>query len=1056
MPTNILLVDDHAIVRKGILLLLEDDDDLEVIGEAENGEQAIVLTRELSPDVIIMDISMSGINGIEATRQISKEFPETKILALSIHSEKHYVQDMLQSGADGYILKESVPEDLIRGIHAVINGEGYLSPSITGIVVSGFRDKLSYQHYESKTDNNILLTKLHQPTISNKHVHRIRLIQSLDSNRNLPLQLIIAPAGYGKTTLISCWLKHNDWPSIWLSIDKMDNDLHQFLRYLTHAIQKQFPDSLSKFNLLINLPKLPSNEVLTNNLINEIEDIGQDFIFVLDDFHLIKENLIHDLLSSILRYPPQNLHLIIIGRKPPFFPLHTLRVQEKCHEIHMIDLKFNEQETRKYLQRSFDKKIDMESLTYWTEKTEGWITALQLTVLAKNQQPTLITNFEEKHIDTQYIMEYLFSEVVAQVDPKIYQFLLCTSISNRFCVPLCIAICPTETGSMQNSCLSSNIIDYLKNENLFLIDLDGQNFWFRYHHLFQDLLYDRLRNEFSLEHRVSLHDKASRWFEKNNFIEDAIYHRIKARDPEGAAKILEKNQVYEQDNDRWRNVQRWLNLLPAEIKYHHPHLLLTQAWIYHDLFQLNKISEIINKMESLGTEITFDDTSIREMNFFKAILLYWEGKADASLKLLSSIKNSRSKMQHRFDGICEQYYCVASHFVGQGKTALESINNLLLTKPSLNDVILSRTLMARAFINMLSGHLTLVTQDAQSVMEISDNKARVKSWGNYLQASRAFFSNHLEIAISHFKSILDDRYNILTRVVIDAFSGLALCYQLMNRPDTAKEFVEQLIDFTLEINDPQFQILAHSLQARIAVAQDDLEPASLWLKEFNQTSFNPDMFIWIEVPTITQARVLITISSDESLEQACQLLETFIQTVEASHNTFQKIIVLPLLAITYSKQGHVNKSIEVTKEAVKLSRTGDWIQPFIESGSAMCELINNLMLQDETLTTEELNYIKKILTAFIVKEPVTKSETSSFADKSLSSTPSVSMDNLLTNREIEILMLLKQRFSNKEIGEQLFISMETVKSHLKKIYTKFDVGDRKEAVNKADELGFFD
>ena len=140
MQTRILLIDDHAILRKGLRLLLEKQDDFTVVGEAEEGEAGIALIHEFSPDIVVMDITMPGLNGIEATKRITAEYPDTRIIALSIHSERKFVEDMLQAGAAGYILKESVPEDLVRGIRAVMRGAGYLSPSITGIVVSRYRE----------------------------------------------------------------------------------------------------------------------------------------------------------------------------------------------------------------------------------------------------------------------------------------------------------------------------------------------------------------------------------------------------------------------------------------------------------------------------------------------------------------------------------------------------------------------------------------------------------------------------------------------------------------------------------------------------------------------------------------------------------------------------------------------------------------------------------------------------------------------------------------------------------------------------------------------------
>jgi len=138
---KILLVDDHALLRKGISLLLQEENEITVVGEASNGEDALVQVKALNPDIVVMDISMPKLNGIEATKQIVMTSPEIKVIALSIHSAKHCVEGMLDAGAAGYLLKESLPEELIQAIFVVMDEKMYLSSAVTDIVVSGFRNR---------------------------------------------------------------------------------------------------------------------------------------------------------------------------------------------------------------------------------------------------------------------------------------------------------------------------------------------------------------------------------------------------------------------------------------------------------------------------------------------------------------------------------------------------------------------------------------------------------------------------------------------------------------------------------------------------------------------------------------------------------------------------------------------------------------------------------------------------------------------------------------------------------------------------------------------------
>ena len=139
MSIRILIADDHEIVREGLRSLLEKQPDMEVIAEAENGRTTVALSRKFKPDVVIMDITMPDLNGIEATRQIVTESTGVKVLALSMHSTRKLVTEMLSAGASGYLLKHSAFEELGRALHTVMGNQIYLSPKIAGVVVDDYQ-----------------------------------------------------------------------------------------------------------------------------------------------------------------------------------------------------------------------------------------------------------------------------------------------------------------------------------------------------------------------------------------------------------------------------------------------------------------------------------------------------------------------------------------------------------------------------------------------------------------------------------------------------------------------------------------------------------------------------------------------------------------------------------------------------------------------------------------------------------------------------------------------------------------------------------------------------
>ena len=149
MTCRILLADDHKIVRDGLKALIGKEAGMEVVAEADTGRKALQLSRKTNPDVVIMDVSMPDLNGIDATKQILNDVPQVKVVALSMHSQRQFVEGMLNAGVSGYLLKDSAFEELTNAVRTVMTGRLYLSPDITGVVVS------EYLRYRQASDDRL-------------------------------------------------------------------------------------------------------------------------------------------------------------------------------------------------------------------------------------------------------------------------------------------------------------------------------------------------------------------------------------------------------------------------------------------------------------------------------------------------------------------------------------------------------------------------------------------------------------------------------------------------------------------------------------------------------------------------------------------------------------------------------------------------------------------------------------------------------------------------------------------------------------------------------------
>ncbi len=379
--STLLLVDDHLLMRKGLRVLLEQEADFTVIGEAGNGQEAIEQVRQLKPDIVVMDINMPDLNGIDATRQILSESPDCKVLALSMHSGKQFVEEMLSAGAAGYLLKESAPEELVAALNAFQAGKGYLSADITEIVLSKFRNESPDK--KSNGNKNLIKqisSKLILPSLPAKLVHREALISQLNKGVEKKLTLVTAPAGYGKSTLVSDWLRQCNHPYSWLSVAQEDNDLDQFLTCLLAAVRKLFPNAGEHLQPHLEVANLPPVSILAGALLADLEKISSPFVLAVDNLHLTREKAIHDLLSQVLLSPIRVMHLVLIDRKNPFLPLSTLRANNDLNEIRMKDLRFSPQEITTFLEQALGQSVAPETTASWTERTEGWVTGLQLAI----------------------------------------------------------------------------------------------------------------------------------------------------------------------------------------------------------------------------------------------------------------------------------------------------------------------------------------------------------------------------------------------------------------------------------------------------------------------------------------------------------------------------------------------------------------------------------------------------------------------------------------------------------------------------------------------------
>jgi len=907
----------------------------------------------------------------------------------------------------------------------------------------------------------IIQTKLYRPPLQADFIPRPQLLEQLDGWQQRPLTLVSASAGYGKSTLVSSWLESLDHPTAWLSLDEHDNNLELFLAYFLASVQTSFPDSVDETFALLGGAELPPLHILGNSLTNELDQLTQRLVLVLDDYHVISDPRIDELLSEMLKHPPRPLHLVVATRTDPLINLNQLRALGQVTEIRTQQLRFSVLDTIELLEQLLRTEVDKEAASLLEERTEGWVTGIRLAALSMHHRDNAQKMLRRLATEQRYVWDYLISEVLFALKPDIQDFLIKTAILDRFCASLCDAILGDgDAASMTlpetHAAGSQEILEALQQENLFIIPLDGQRRWFRYHHLFQQLLLVELNKRYSADEIAVFHLKASAWYNQTGLVDEALQHALEAGDDFTAAQVLEENARTLLDEDRWHVLERWMARLPDSVIRQRPRLLIAKAWVRFHQFALQSIPPLLKLAESILEDDVTAQPLWGEVDFFWGHRWYWLGQSTRSLDALNRALEKIPKAHHLARGETEVFWSLASQMSGQKEEAIQSLNRWLYDEQEPHPGRQTKLLGTPTFIYMLSGEFHEAAPLAQQLHEMATrhNNRYIRAWTSYIHGHIHFYWNDLDNAARHFDKAVSDRYILHTAGALDSLVGLVLTFQALGQPDSAEAAASLLLEFAKEKNYPAAVTIARSCQARLSLMQGDLESAVRWLEMADLAPDPGVMFFWLEVPHITQCRILVAQGSEASLQEAGEKLAVYEKINTTQNNTHQLIDILLLQSLVYQKQSQSEKALATVARAITLAEPGGLIRPFLDLGPEMAELLVRL-----SQTGVALAYVGRILAAFPDEMKDEKAlQVADGADSSIAATTvaqgtSASLVEPLTPRELDVLALLAQGLTNKEIAQRLVISHGTVRQHAYNLYQKLQVNTRQQAVMKAVDLG---
>jgi len=861
-------------------------------------------------------------------------------------------------------------------------------------------------------------------------VSRPRLLERLNEGLHRKLILISAPAGFGKTTLVSQWLAGGARPAAWLSLDEGENDLTRFLTYLVAAVQTLAATIGAGVVSALLSPQPPPPASILTALLNDLTTISDQFVLVLDDYHLLDAKAVDQALTYLVEHLPPQMHLVIVTREDPQLPLARLRARGHLTEVRAVDLRFTPSEAAAFLNQVMGLTLSAEDIAALERRTEGWIAGLQFAALSLQGQPdatSFIRSFTGSH---HFVLDYLVEEVLGQQPERIQTFLLRTSILDRLCGPLCDAVLLDASASGQAT------LEYLEHANLFIIPLDNERCWYRYHQLFADLLRLRLHQSIASstgdegKSIAELHIRASQWYEDHDLEIEAFHHAAAAHDVERAERLMEGEGIPLHFRGAVAPVLHWLESLPKAVLDTRPSLWVRYASLLLVNGQTTGVEEKLQAAEAALQGSEPDDMTrdlVGQIAADRATLALTQYEAETMLA------QSRRALEYLHpDNLAVRataHWTLGVAYFLQGDRARARrayTETIALSQAAGESFTTILATLGLGNIQEADNQLSLAAETYRRVLQLlGDQPLPLASEAHLALARICYEWNDLEAALAHGRQSLQ-----LARQFDRAIDRFVLCEVLLARLQLAQGDVAGAAALLAEAGQSARQHNFVDRLPEVAAAQ-----VLLLLGQGNLAAA-AHLAQMHELP-ISQARVHLA-QGDPSA--ALAMLSSWREQVEARGWQDERLKVMVLQAVALRAHGEQDQAVHLLCDALSLAEPGGFIRLFVDEGRPMAHL-----LSEAAAIGLMPDYIGKLLSVCEAEQQ--KSENNSYPP------PAQPLIEPLSQRELEVLHLMAQGLSNQEMSERLFLALSTVKGHNRNIFGKLQVQRRTEAVARARELG---
>jgi LuxR family maltose regulon positive regulatory protein len=865
-------------------------------------------------------------------------------------------------------------------------------------------------------------------------VLRPRLLHRLNAGLRYTsgVSLISASAGFGKTTLVSEWVARCDDSVAWLSLDEGDNDPARFLMYLVAALQTLEPQLGANVLAALQSPQPPPSDVLLTALLNELAALPERAVLVLDDYHALDSPPVDQLLTFLIDHLPPRLHLVIATREDPNLPLARLRARGQLTELRAGDLRFTPEEAAEFLNHTMGLDLAADDVAALESRTEGWIAGLQLAALSmqgRSDTASFIGSFTGSH---RFVLDYLVEEVWRRQPAEVQSFLLRTAILDRLCGPLCEAVLLTPAGSGEVT------LAYLERANLFIVPLDNERRWYRYHHLFGELLRKRLGQSLSAEEVAALHIRASQWYEEHGLGLEAFQHATAANDLDRAERLMVDKSMPLHYRGAVNVILQWLAALPASVLDARPRLRVRSATMALMAGQTTGVEEKLQAAEAALQNAELNDQTrdlIGQIACARATLALTQYQMEAMLhqarRALEYLPADDLTFRFTANWILANAYVLQGDRATAGRAITEAV---AISQRSQDRFSMILALDTQALVQVLENDLQRAAETYRQALQLEGEQphpnaaettlglARIYYEWNELETAERYGQQSLQLAHQYDRTL--DRF-IISEVFL---AGLKLA---RGDVDGAATLLAQADRAAREQNFVQRMPEIAAVQVLTLLRQGD-GAAATRLAQIH------------DLP-ISQARVYL---AQGEPSKALAVLEPLRKQMEARGWQDERLKVMSLQAVALRAHNDQDKALHVLNEALALAEPGGFIRLFVDEGEPMRLLIAGFRVligkQGNREGQRLIGYVEELLAAFPQAMVLSQSEIRNQRSEILEP---------LSSRELEILRLIAQGLSNREIGERLFLALDTVKGHNRRIFAKLQVSSRTEAIARARELG---